>query len=111
VDFSLQDLGAGSGWSSVNESNDGGSSGIVSSLESIGVNFAAGAAGVGLGALANNAGVSPYQANYNSALLTARPGSVSPFSVAAGNAFGNNSLLIVGGLLIGGLVLVALLRR
>jgi hypothetical protein len=111
VDFSLNDLGAGAGWSSVNESNDGGDSGIVSSLENIGVNFAAGAAGVGLGALANTARVSPYAASYGTSVLTARPGSFTPFSLAASSSLANNPLLIVGGLLVGGLILVALLRR
>ena len=79
--FSLQDLGGGGGLAGVSESRGG--TGILSALENIGVNFAAGAATVGLSAIGKAAGVSPVYSNpaalaYNSSLLTRPPGSVSP---------------------------------
>jgi len=110
----LQDNG---GWSGAGDTSDqtldsgGGGSLITSSLENIGINFAAGAAGVGLAALGSSAGVSPSQVGYSTALLSARPGTVSPFGVAAGASLLNSPLVLVGGLLIGGLVLYAIVKR
>jgi hypothetical protein len=111
VDFSLQDIGSG-GWGGVPESfggsGDTGTGDITSALENIGVNFAAGAATVGLGAIANNAGVSSSSLAYGSSALTRRPGTASPYGAALG-ASGNT--LILGGLLIGGLLLFVALRK
>jgi len=117
MEFSLQDIGSG-GWSGVSEAfggngDSGGGNGIVSALENIGVNFAAGAATVGLSALGKSAGVSSAYANpavlaYNSALLTRRPGTVSPVGAAIGVS-GNT--LVFGGLVLAGLVLWAAFRR
>lgn len=117
MDFSLQDLGGGSGWGGVSESfggnGDTGGNGIVSALENIGVNFAAGAATVGLGALGKSAGISSAYSNpavlaYNSALLTRKPGTVSPVGAAIGVS--GNTLLFAGVLLVG-VVLFAAFRR
>ena len=117
MEFSLQDIGSGGGWSGVSESfggnGDTGGNGIVSALENIGVNFAAGAATVGLGALGRSAGVSSLYTNpaalaYNSSLLTRRPGTFSPVGAALGVS--GNALLIAGVLLVGGLVLFAAFR-
>lgn len=109
----LQDNGGFGGFGDVSDpSLSSGSSGITSALENIGVNFAAGAAGVGLSALGNSAGVSPSQVGYNTALLSSRPGTLSPLGVAAGTTLLNSpGLLLFGGLMIGGLVLFAVLRR
>jgi len=119
VDVSLQDIGAG-GWGGVAESvggnGDTGDGSITSALENIGINFAAGAATVGLGALGKSAGVSSAYTNpaalaYNSALLTRRPGTFSPAAAALGLSGGGSGLLIAGVLLVGGLLLVAALRK
>ena len=120
MEYSLQDIGSG-GWSGVSEmfggngdTGDGnGKNGILSALENIGVNFAAGAATVGLSALGKSAGVSSAYTNpaalaYNSALLTRRPGTVSPVGAAIGVS-GNT--LVFGGLVLAGLVLLAVFRR
>jgi hypothetical protein len=114
----LQDNGGLTGFGDVSDqtldTGDGGSA-ITSALENIGVNFAAGAANVGVAALGNAAGVTPGQlaANasllgYNSALLTSRPGSISPFRAATGVS---SNVLVFGGLLIAGLVVYALVKR
>ncbi len=105
-DYSLQDIGQG-GWGSIAEdfggNGDVGSgdttSALVSSLENIGINFAAGAATVGLGAIGKSAGVSSLYSNpaalaYNSALLTRRPGTVSPVGAALGVS--GNTLVLAG---------------
>lgn len=115
--FSLQNLvlggNGGGGLSGISDKlTDGG--GIISALENIGVNFAAGAATVGLSALAKKGGVSQAYANpaalaYNSALLTRPPGSVSPIGAALGVS--GNALLIAGVLLVGGLVVFAAFRK
>ena len=111
--FSLQDLGGGGGLAGVSEARGG--SGIISALENIGVNFAAGAATVGLSALAKSQGVSQAYANpaavaYNTSVLTRPPGQVSPIGAALGVS--GDSLLLAGVLLVGGLVaFAALLRR
>jgi hypothetical protein len=117
MEFSLQDIGSG-GWGGVAENlggnGDTGNNGIVSALENIGVNFAAGAATVGLQAFGKSQGVSSAYTNpaavaYNSSLLTRRPGTVSPIGAALGVS--GNSLLFAGVLLVGGLVLFAAFRR
>lgn len=117
MEFSLQDIGSGGGWSGVAENfggnGDTGDGSITSALENIGVNFAAGAATVGIGALGNAAGVSSAYTNpaaiaYNSSLLTRRPGTVSPLGAAVGVS--GNTLVFAGVLLIGGLVLFAAFR-
>ena len=110
--FSLNDLGGSGGLTGVSESRG---SGIVSALENIGINFAAGAATVGLSALAKSQGVSQAYANpaavaYNTSVLTRPPGQVSPIGAALGVS--GDSLLLAGVLLVGGLVaFAALLRR
>jgi hypothetical protein len=118
MEFSLQDIGSGGGWSGVSESfggnGDTGNNGVISALENIGVNFAAGAATVGLGALGRSAGVSSAYTNpaavaYNSALLTRRPGTVSPVGAALGVS--GNTLVFAGVFLIGGLLVLAAFRR
>ncbi len=118
MDFSLSDIGGGSGWGGVSESfggnGDVGGGGITSALENIGVNFAAGAAAVGLGALGNSAGVSSAYTNpaslaYTSSVLTRRPGTFSPVGAALG--VGGNSLLFAGVLIVGGLIAFAALRK
>jgi len=109
--FGLQDI---ADWGGDGSSPDNsGNGGILSALENIGVNFAAGAATVGLGALGRSAGVSSAYTNpaalaYNSALLTRRPGTVSPVGAAIGVS-GNT--LVFGGLVLAGLVLWAVFRR
>jgi hypothetical protein len=114
MEFSLQDIGSGGGWSGVSENigmnGDSGNSGIVSALENIGVNFAAGAATAGLGYLGKATGTntSPAALAYNSALLTQRPGTVSPVGAALGVS--GNALLLAGVVLIGGLLLVTAFR-
>ena len=110
--FSLQDLGGGGGLSGVSETRGG--TGILSALENIGVNFAAGAATVGLSAIGKAAGVSPVYSNpaalaYNSSLLTRPPGTVSPVGAALGVS--GNALLIAGVLLVGGLMFAVAFRR
>jgi hypothetical protein len=110
----LQDNG---GWNGPGDVSDqtlqsgGFGSVLTNSLENIGVNFAAGAAGIGLSALGSTAGVSPSTVGFNTALLSSRPGSLSPLGVAAGTSLLNSPMVIVGGLLIGGLLLVVLLKR
>ena len=115
MEFSLQVIGSGGGWSGVSENfgADTGNGSITSALENIGVNFAAGAATVGLGALGRSAGVSSLYTNpaalaYNSSLLTRRPGTFSPVGAALGVS--GNALLFAGVLLVGGLVLFAAFR-
>jgi hypothetical protein len=112
MEFSLQDIGGGGGgWGGVSESfggnGDTGDGSITSALENIGVNFAAGAASVGLGALGRSAGVSASPASINGGYLTRRPGTYSP-GVALG--VGGNGVVIAGVLLIGGLLLFAAFR-
>jgi hypothetical protein len=113
VDFSLQDTGSG-GWGSVPESfggnGDTGTGDITSALENIGVNFAAGAASVGLGAIGRSAGVSSAYNPYvnNPAYLTRPPGSAIPY----GSAFGaSGNTLFLGVLLVGGLLVFAAMRK
>jgi len=114
VAFTLQDLGGLGGTSDVSDYNSGGSQ-IISALENVGVNFAAGAANVGVAALGNSLGVSPSQLAqnsaalaYNSALLTRPPGTVSPIGAALGVS---PTLLVVGGLLVVGLIGYAIFRK
>jgi hypothetical protein len=112
VDFSLQDTG-GSGWGSVSESFGGNgdtgydSSGITSTLENIGVNFAAGAASVGLNALGKSAGVSSPYGYSSPSILTRPPGSLPTY----GAGVGGNGVVLVGVLLGGGLLLFAAFGR
>jgi hypothetical protein len=108
VDFSLQDTG-GAGWGSVSENygtgnGDTGTGDIYSTLENIGVNFAAGAASVGLGAISKSAGVSSPYSSYN---LTRPPGSLPAY----GAGVGGNGVVLVGVLLVGGLLLFAAFGR
>jgi len=121
MDFSLQDLGGGSGWGGVSEAfggnGDSGDNGIFSALENIGVNFAAGAATVGLSALGKSAGVSTAYAPVgsrdfalNSSQLARRPGSAPP-GVAASLGVRSNGIVFAGVLLIGGLLVFAAFRR
>ena len=112
MDFSLQDTGGG-GWGSVSESfggsGDTGTGDITSALENIGVNFAAGAASVGLSALGSSAGVaSAYPYASNPSLLTRPPGSL-PYGSSLGT--GSNGVVLVGVLLVGGLLLFAAFGR
>ena len=111
MDFSLQDTG-GSGWGSVSEnfgtgSGDTGTGDITSALENIGVNFAAGAASVGLSSLGASAGVSSPYGSINPALLTRPSGSLSAYSAGVGS----NGVVLVGVLLVGGLLLFAAFGR
>ena len=112
MDFSLQDTG-GSGWGSVSEdfgnggNGDTGYSGITSALENIGVNFAAGAASVGLNALGKSAGVSSPYGYSSPSLLTRPPGSLPTYGVGVGG----NGVVLVGVLLVGGLLLFAAFGR
>ena len=117
MEFSLQDIGSG-GWGGVAENfgsnGDTGSGDITSALENIGVNFAAGAATVGLGALGKSAGISSAYTNpaalaYNSALLTQRPGTVSPVGAALG--VNGNTVVAAGVLLFGGLLALVFISR
>jgi hypothetical protein len=113
VGFSfLQDLGGGAGLSDV---SDGGGNGITNALENIGVNFAAGAADVGVAALSNSAGVSPYQLAatgaglaLNSSLLTRRPGSSFPIGQALGLS---PNVLVLGGIVVVSLLAYAIVFR
>jgi hypothetical protein len=114
VDFSLQDTGGG-GWGSVSENfgtgnGDTGTGDITSALENIGVNFAAGAASVGLGAIGRSAGVSSGYGSFSSnpGLLTRPPGSL-PYGSSLGT--GSNGVVLVGVLLVGGLLLFAAFGR
>lgn len=83
-----------------------GNSGIISDLENIGVNFAAGAATVGLGALSKSAGVSvPYGSALTPYNITQRPGTlVPPISPISSNT------ILLGGVLIAGLLVFIALR-
>jgi hypothetical protein len=112
MEFSLQDIGSGGGWSGVAENfggnGDTGDGSITSALENIGVNFAAGAASVGLGALGKSAGVSAPYGSQNPYYLTRRPGTVSPLGASLG--VGGNGVVIAGVLLIGGLLVLAAFR-
>src|SRR5712692_1639779 len=109
--FGLQDImDFGGDGSSPDSSGNGG---ILSALENIGLNFGAGAASIGLAALGKSAGVSSAYANptalaYNSALLTRRPGTVSPVGAAIGVS-GNT--LVFGGLVLAGLLVWAVFRK
>jgi hypothetical protein len=106
---------SGAGWGTVAESfggngDTGSSGGIVSALENIGVNFAAGAAAVGLSALGKSQGVSTAYPAYNPGALTRPPRSVPNYRGTYG-ASGSNVVLIGGALLIGGLLLFAAFGR
>ena len=111
MDFSLQDTG-GSGWGSVSEdfggNGDTGYGGITSSLENIGVNFAAGAAAVGLGALGNSVGVQNAYPAYGADSLTRPPGSLPTYRAGFGVS---SNVMVVGVLLVGGLLLFAAFGR
>ena len=114
MDFSLQDIGSG-GWGGVSEDlggngDSGQSSSIFSALENVGVNFAAGAAAIGLNSLGKSAGVqSSYSPYNNPANLTRNPGTlVGPPRVNAGLS---SNTLVLGGLVLAGLVLYAAFRR
>jgi hypothetical protein len=111
VDFSLLDTQGGSGWSGVSEDRP---DGILSAFENLGVNLAAAAGTVGIQALGKNLGVSsmytnPAAISYNSALLTQRPGTVSPVGAALGVS--GNALLFGGVLLVGRVMFAAFRRR
>jgi hypothetical protein len=116
VDFSLQDIGSGGGWSGVSESfggnGDTGSGSIWSSLETglvnVGVNAAAGAASIGLGSLGKSAGVSTAYPSYNPLNLTRPPGSVPNYGASFGA--GGSNVVVIGGVLLVGLLLVVALR-
>ncbi|HET7107799.1 MAG TPA: hypothetical protein VFI38_13395 [Candidatus Acidoferrum sp.] len=112
MDFSLQDTG-GSGWGSVSEdfggNGDTGYGGITSALENIGVNFAAGAASVGLNSLGKSAGVSSPYGSISPAYLTRTPGTVPNYGATFGA--GGNGVVLVGVLLVGGLLLFAAFGR
>jgi len=115
MDFSLQDIGSG-GWGGVSEdlggNGDSGSSssGIFSALENIGVNFAAGAAAIGLNSLGRSAGVQTSYVPYNNpANLTRNPGTLAgPPHVNVGVS---SNTLVLGGLVLVSLVLYAAFRR
>ena len=100
MDFSLQSLG---NIGDVQDSSGNSDGGILSSFENLGINLAAAAGTVGVQALGNNLGVSPYYTNpaaiaYNSSLLTRRPGSFSIPGAALGVS--GNALLFGGILLV-----------
>ena len=110
MDLSLQTLGTIGDVADTGGNDDGG---ILSSFENLGVNLAAAAGTVGIQALGNNLGVSPYYSNpaaiaYNSSLLTRRPGSVSPIGAALGVS---GNALLFGGILLVGLVAFAAFRK
>jgi hypothetical protein len=95
-------------------SSDSGS-GIIDAFKNIGLNLASGAATVGVGYLANQAGVSPAQfaatggsLAYNSSLLTARPGTRTPLGAALGVS---PNVLVIGGALVLGLIAFAVFRK
>lgn len=72
----LQELGGLSGTPDVGTDDSSSSdNGVLSAFENIGENFAAGAASVGLNALAKSAGTSPVVAPYSASTLAQRPGS------------------------------------
>ena len=111
MDFSLQDLG--NVGDVADYSGGDGSNPIVSSLENLGVNLASAAGTVGIQALGNNLGVSPYYTNpaaiaYNSSLLTRRPGSFSPLAGALGVS---DNTFLFGGILLVGLVAFVAFRK
>lgn len=114
MEFSLQDIGSG-GWGGVSEDtgaggDSGGSNGIISALENIGVNVASDAAAIGLDRLSSqaltNRGV---YTSYNPSLLTARPGTVPPY--ASYSAVKGSTLAMAGFVILGGILLFAALRR
>lgn len=112
MSFGLQALNDWGGDGSA--SDDTGNSGILSALENIGVNFAAGAATVGLQAFGQSQGVSSAYTNpaavaYNSALLTRRPGTVSPVGAALGVS--GNTVVFAGLALVAALVAWQAFRR
>jgi len=114
MDFSLQDIGSG-GWGGVSEAfggngDTGNSSSIFSALENVGVNFAAGAAAIGLNSLGRSAGVQTSYSPYNNpANLTRNPGTLAgPPRVSVGVS---SNTLVLGGLVLAGLVLYAAFRR
>ena len=117
MEFSLQDIGSG-GWGGVSEntgpSGDSGGSGIISALENIGVNVAAGAASIGLQSLGKSQGVAaPYggvYSSYNPSLLTARPGTIPPYA-SYGAPVKGSTLAMAGFVILGGILLFAALRR
>ena len=114
MDFSLQDIGSG-GWGGVSEAfggngDTGNSNSIFSALENVGVNFAAGAAAIGLNSLGRSAGVQTSYVPYNNpANLTRNPGTLAgPPRVSVGVS---SNTLVLGGLVLAGLVLYAAFRR
>jgi len=110
VDFPLMDAANGSGWAGVADDRP---DGILSSFENLGLNLAAAAGTVGIQALAKNTGVNSAYANpaaisYNSALLTQRPGRVSPVGAALGVS---GNVLVFGGILLVGIIAFAAFRK
>jgi hypothetical protein len=81
-----------------------GNTGILSALENVGVNFAAGAATVGLGAISKSAGVqAPYGLTpYN---ITRTPGTFAPMKPPV-----SNNTIVFGGLVLAGLLVWIALR-
>jgi hypothetical protein len=97
----LQDLGGISGTPDVGvDDTESGDNGILSALENVGVNFAAGAASVGLNSLARSSGTSPVVAPYSSGTL-ARPAGSTAYAtrsqLPASQPFSTGTL-VVGGL-------------
>ncbi len=114
----LQELGGLGGTPDVgtNDADNSGNS-VLSALENIGVNFAAGAAAVGVNALARNTGTAPQFAPYSSgsSLRLNQQQAAYNASLQARNngplVFGTGTLLVGGGLLLGTVFVLALLFR
>ena len=105
--FGLQDSMDFGGTAENYDSN--GSDGIFYALENIGVNFASGAASVGVSALAKSAGVAAPYAGYPGSSLALSPSLLARPTTALGT--GSNTIILIGALLIGGLLFVALRRK
>jgi hypothetical protein len=105
MSFGLQDIMdfGGDGSSPDNSGN----SGILSALENVGVNFAAGAASIGLNALGRSAGTGITSAYASPGYLARNPGT-PPSRLNAGVS---TNTLVFGGFLLAGLVLWAAFRR
>lgn len=111
----LQDLGGISGTPDTGvDDTESGDSGILSALENVGVNFAAGAASVGLNSLAKSSGTAPVVAPYSAGTLARPAGSNAyasrvPFSQSG---ISTTTLLVGGfGLLLTLGLIVAIVRR
>jgi hypothetical protein len=108
MDFNLQDIGIGGGWSVSDDSKPDGTTGFdwTSALENVGVNFAAGAASVGLQTLAKSQGVS---ASYINPYTQPRGQVLVPTTNRLGFGTGTGSALLVGTLGVAGLGLLLFL--